>query len=324
MAQGKRPLVIVALLACLGAMAGTAWLWPSAPKERTLTGYVVSHSVYLSAAQAGTVQHMFVTRGQRVAEGDPAFALDPTVLEARADELRGLMEQLRAKLSLETASLRKAEANYAHARTEAELGAIDRQRLVNMHAARKGSVAQSDLDHATSAAIATSQLRDAAGHEQSMAQERMNMARAEYVQAEARLNAVIRQLRDLAPAVPTAGRVDDVLYQPGEWVAGNAPVISLVPDAQMKVRFYVPQADIQQYKPGTRVNIACDGCSPNLQATVDFVASRPEYTPPVIYSLSNREDLVFLVEAAPDDPLALVVGQPMDITPVAAVRDSAP
>ena len=42
-----------------------------------------------------------------------------------------------------------------------------------------------------------------------------------------------------------------------------------------------------------------------------------EYTPPVIYSLETRDKLVFLVEAVPSNPRALVPGQPIDVAPTA-------
>jgi HlyD family secretion protein len=52
-----------------------------------------------------------------------------------------------------------------------------------------------------------------------------------------------------------------------------------------------------------------------MTATVGFVASEPEYTPPVIYSLDARQKLVFMVEALPSNPRALVPGQPIDVAP---------
>jgi HlyD family secretion protein len=55
-----------------------------------------------------------------------------------------------------------------------------------------------------------------------------------------------------------------------------------------------------------------------MTARVDYVASRPEYTPPVIYSLTTRDKLVFLVEAVPSAPRALIPGQPIDVRPLAA------
>ena len=35
-------------------------------------------------------------------------------------------------------------------------------------------------------------------------------------------------------------------------------------------------------------------------ATVTYVSNQPEFTPPVIYSLENRQKLVYLIEARPD------------------------
>ena len=118
------------------------------------------------------------------------------------------------------------------------------------------------------------------------------------------------------PRYPIAARVEDVMYQAGEWAAANAPIISLVPDDQVKVRFYVPQAMVSAYTPGATVAIACDGCASGMTARVNYVASRPEYTPPIIYSLTARDKLVFLVEAAPSAPRALMPGQPIDVTPL--------
>ena len=50
-------------------------------------------------------------------------------------------------------------------------------------------------------------------------------------------------------------------------------------------------------KPGQTVAIACDGCAADLTATITFIAQQEEFTPPVIYSVGNREKLVFKAEA---------------------------
>jgi HlyD family secretion protein len=103
------------------------------------------------------------------------------------------------------------------------------------------------------------------------------------------------------------------MFKQGESVSANAAVVTIVPDGEVKVRFYVPEALVAGYKPGRKVAIGCDGCAAGMTATVEFVASRPEYTPPIIYSLDARQKLVYLVEALPSDANALVPGQPMDV-----------
>jgi HlyD family secretion protein len=109
--------------------------------------------------------------------------------------------------------------------------------------------------------------------------------------------------------------VVDTLYRPGEWVAAGAPVVSLLPPENIKVRFFVPQPLLGAIRVGAEVRVRCDGCAEDLVAVVSFISPEAEYTPPVIYSREMREKLVFLVEASPRDrPTALHPGQPLDVT----------
>ena len=76
----------------------------------------------------------------------------------------------------------------------------------------------------------------------------------------------------------------------------------------------VASASAVAVTPGAAVSISCDGCRDGLTARITWVASTPEFTPPVIYSLEERAKLVFLVEAAPSDPAAIRPGLPVDVT----------
>ena len=78
----------------------------------------------------------------------------------------------------------------------------------------------------------------------------------------------------------------------------------------------MPQAVAGALKPGRSVALQCDGCGADVPATVTYIASEPEYTPPVIYSNETRAKLVFMVEArpAPDGAQRLRPGQPVAVT----------
>jgi HlyD family secretion protein len=78
----------------------------------------------------------------------------------------------------------------------------------------------------------------------------------------------------------------------------------------------VPQTALQTVAYGDIIRIGCDGCAKGLTARVSFIARQSEFTPPVIYSVEERSKLVFLVEALPDKPGALRVGQPVDVSVV--------
>jgi HlyD family secretion protein len=109
--------------------------------------------------------------------------------------------------------------------------------------------------------------------------------------------------------------VYDVIYRVGERVPANAPVVVLLPDDAVKLRFFVPETRLAQLAVGDRVGVSCDGCPAGLSATVSFVSPQAEFTPPVIYSNESRSKLVFMAEAKPDPSSRsrLKPGQPVEV-----------
>jgi HlyD family secretion protein len=82
------------------------------------------------------------------------------------------------------------------------------------------------------------------------------------------------------------------------------------------VRFFVPETALSSLMLGGEVHIGCDGCAPDLTGTISFIASDAEFTPPVIYSVGNRERLVFEAEARAASGLPLRPGLPVEVWPV--------
>ena len=124
---------------------------------------------------------------------------------------------------------------------------------------------------------------------------------------------------------PVSGTVQQIYFREGETVPAQRPVISIMPPGNMKVRFYVPEADLPKLAIGDEVRVTCDNCSADLMAKIYFIATSAEYTPPVIYSLDERNKLVYLVQARPSRPDSLRVGQPVSVflnpkTPMAEKR----
>jgi len=124
---------------------------------------------------------------------------------------------------------------------------------------------------------------------------------------------------------PVAGTVQQIYFREGEMAPAQRPVLSIMPPGNMKVRFYVAEPDLPRIAIGDEVRVTCDNCAPDLTARIYFIATTAEYTPPVIYSLDERNKLVYLVQARPSRPDALRVGQPISVyldakTPVADRR----
>ena len=124
---------------------------------------------------------------------------------------------------------------------------------------------------------------------------------------------------------PVAGTVQQIYFREGETVPAQRPVLTIMPPGNMKVRFYVPETDLPKLAIGEEVQVSCDNCAADLTAKIYFIATTAEYTPPVIYSLDERNKLVYLVQARPSRPDVLRVGQPISVfldpkTPVADKR----
>lgn len=116
---------------------------------------------------------------------------------------------------------------------------------------------------------------------------------------------------------PAAGRVEDVFFRVGETANAAQAVVSLLTPEKLKLRFFVAEPELVSIAVGQKIAVACDGCAPNLTATISFIARAAEFTPPVIYSLTRREKLVFLVEAKPDDlTQPWHPGLPVDVRPL--------
>jgi HlyD family secretion protein len=131
--------------------------------------------------------------------------------------------------------------------------------------------------------------------------------------SQARLNSSKTRLTRRKMASPVTGTVQQVYYRPGEMVPAGRPIVALLPPGNLKVRFYVPEAVLPRLAYGDVIKVNCDGCPPDITARISFIASSAEFTPPVIYSREERSKLVFLVEALPNKPEALRVGQPIDV-----------
>jgi HlyD family secretion protein len=143
--------------------------------------------------------------------------------------------------------------------------------------------------------------------------------------AEARVNTAQTRLARRNAFAPVAGTIQQIYYREGEMVPAQKPVLSILPPGNMKVRFYVSETELPKFSVGDEVRVTCDNCAGDLGANIYYISTTAEYTPPVIYSLDERNKLVYLIQARPSRPASLRVGQPVSVfahasTPMAAKR----
>ena len=289
-----------------------------------LQGYVEGEYVRIAAPFAGTLVRIEARRGDEVAAGTPLFALEAESEDAARREAEERVKRAQAHVDDLRKGRRATEidavrAQLAQAQVAANLSEREHARQVDLVA--KGFVSQQRADEARAARDRdrgkVAELN--AGVETMRAGARpdeIRVAEAEAAAARESLKQADWRLRQKTVAATVDGKVTDTLFVRGEWVPAGAPVVAVLPPANVKVRFFIPEPRLGGIKVGQKVSLACDGCPAAVPATISYIAPQAEFTPPVIYSRDNRAKLVFLVEAKPaaaDGP-KLHPGQPVDVT----------
>ena len=308
------------LIASLGLaaliLAGVIVIAPRLQPAPMLSGYIEGEPLYLASPIAGALTEVDVARGERVAAGAPLFVVDTRTLAAQQQQAGGQVAEARATIAAAGDTQGQQQAQVAAARATAAEADREFARMQRLLRLGDGAVSQLDADKARAAAQTAHAQLEAAQRQAGAAAAQVASAAGRLGQAEgARADAAAR-LGQAAPRAPAPARVEDVFVQTGEWAAANQPVVSLLPDERVRLRFFVPEREVARYRIGRQVRFSCDGCASGLVATINYVAPRPEFTPPVIYSLQSRDRLVFLVEALPARPRNLTPGQPIDVVPL--------
>jgi HlyD family secretion protein len=303
------------------AIAAAFILWRSwgsgSDDPAVLTGYLEGETLFMATPISGTVKSIAVTRGQRIDSGAPLFAMDTSVLAAERSRAEAQLRQAEAQVAVAQAKAQQAKANALAAAAQAEKAQADLNRYLGVQHVDRAAVAREQVDTARTTAANARAQHDAAENEAKAENLQVSASEGQVAQFQAALADVQARFDQLSPRAPSPARVQDVFYQPGEWATANQPVVSLLPDNRLKVRFFVSEAQVARLRLGETVNFACDGCAKGLTARINYISPQPEFTPPVIYSGKSRDRLVFLIEALPTDARKLTPGLPVEVSTTA-------
>jgi HlyD family secretion protein len=302
-------------------------VWVSAceqPRNDHWLGYVEGELALIAPPQAGWITSLNVARGAHVNPGDALFTLDATRELAGRENAKAQIAASKELASQATAQVAQAQAQQAQ--VDADIARNQKELARQQELVRIGGSPRRDLEAAQAAYDSARAQKNQAAALQTQAAAARRQAEAQARQGEANLTTAEFNLSERTVHALVAGEVQDIYFRQGEYATAGAPVVALLPPANVFVRFFVPEPQVAKLGLGTQVHIACDGCAPNIVGTIAFIASQAEFTPPVIYSVGNRERLVFKVEARVADGLQIRPGVPVEVWPVEppAAQASAP
>ncbi len=285
-------------------------------------GYLDGRFLGVASPQEGQLQDLQVRRGDWVEAGAPLFSLDPQPEQDLLREQQQRMDSAKAKLDDLSKGLRDTELAALAAQVKADQAALAQTEAEwqrNQQLKEGNYISQNELDRLShlaeqQAAQADRDRNELATGKLGGREDQIKQAEHDWIAAQAELDHTRWELDQKTQKAPQAGWVQDTLYRVGERVAPTQPVVVLLPAAELRARFYVPQAEINSLKLGQDVTVKLDGREP-LKARVSFISTQVEFTPPVIYSESQNYKYVFLVEADFDPAVAreLHPGQPAEV-----------
>jgi HlyD family secretion protein len=293
---------------------------PAAPLA---VGYVEGEYVLLAPIDVAPVTEIGVRRGDRVEPGKMIALLDKGDAEIAVSQATAALAQAEAqladlKIGRRPEEIAVLEAAVRSAKAEAQENQRILARIEDLY--QKGIATKAQLDEATTqvevgnAAIGQAEANLAVAHLPARPEE-IKAAENQVKQSRAALDQANWKLSKRDIMAPSAGRIDDVIRNPGDLAGPSAPVVSMLPDGAVKLKVYVPESQFSSVAVGAVLEVHCDGCQAGLTAKVSYVSPDPEFTPPVIYSLETRQKLVYLVEARPEgDATPLQPGQIVDVS----------
>lgn len=241
--------VIASVLLGSAAAAGYAALGPGrSTPEPTPPGVA-------AAPSSAPVRTTAVTRETLTLLGEYAGELDADVAEVAA-RTSGLLESVsvrigdRVKAGQLLAIVDASEAKKQLAEIEAGLGAA--------RASRSRAASQLDVARRTLARteplladrLVSPQEVDVLSSEVEARGAELEAADAEIAQGKARAEVLREQVRQARIVAPFAGKVAERRLDPGTVVSAGTPIVRIVADGPMRVRFRVPEHDLSRVSEG--------------------------------------------------------------------------
>ncbi|MBB3965863.1 HlyD family secretion protein [Rhizobium metallidurans] len=312
-------------------LLGGGWLWVSGLAATLLLGWYLAQqlaepplptgivfangridavAIDISANIGGRIGAIAVEEGQSVSAGQVLVNMDTQQLEAQLREFRAQLQRGRIARSVAESGVVQAKAEFTATRAvvaqrQTELNASQRRFDRSEQLARTNAISQQVLDDDRARMEGASAALDAARAQVAAAEAGMATARARIVDADAVIeaaDATIQRIQvdinDSTLRAPRSGRIQYLVAQPGEVVAGGGRVLNLIDLADVYMTFFLPTAQAGRLRLGAEARIVLD-TAPGVvvPATVSFISDLAQFTPRTVETADERQGLMFRVRA---------------------------
>ena len=304
------PAVVIAIA------AAAWWAWSNHNREDLSEGFVRGNGrleateVDVAARLPGRVVDVLVREGDFVAAGQPVARMQLDSLEAQRAEAQAGRDQAQHAATAAEAQVLLRESDVAAAQAqvaqrEAELDAAKRRLARSQTLSTEGAASVQELDDDRARVRGAEAALNATHAQVKAAQAAVVAAKAQVVGARSTVQAatatidrIEADIRDSELKSPRDGRVQFLVAQPGEVIAGGGRVLNMIDVSDVYMTFFVPETVAGRVALGSEVRIVLDA-APGvvIPASVSFVAAQAQFTPKTVETVSERQKLMFRVRA---------------------------
>ncbi|MBI5721022.1 MAG: HlyD family efflux transporter periplasmic adaptor subunit [Burkholderiales bacterium] len=301
----------VAVVAVILAVAWGRWGDDELPPSIAAgNGRLEAESIDIATKSGGRLLAVNVREGDTVAAGDEVGRMDTQTLQAQLRSAQAQSRQAQAAVATLASvvrqreqAVRTVEALATQRAAEAALAERELRRVSELVA--QNFISPQQLDAAESRVRASRAALEAVRSQRLEAEAAVAATRSQLAEANAAIEsaraAVERVQVEIADAVlraPRAGRVQTVLAHAGEVLAPGGRVATLVDLTDVTMSFFLPERAAGRVAIGSEARLVLDA-APGvvIPARVDFVASVAQFTPKTVETESERQKMVFKVQA---------------------------
>ena len=291
----KKAIVAVVVLAAAGVAAWLLLGRRSRPEPLAFSGTIEVRDAQVGSLVGGRVARVLVDEGARVAAGQTLVTLESDLLDRQIAQEQGNVASQKANLEKTERGPRSEEI----LRAEVDWKNAERNRARSEALLKSGlaSPQQYEADAAQAKMLEQSYRELARGNRP----EDIAQARAQLAAEQGHLAYLLEQKDELTVRAPADGVVQSMDLRPGDLVAPNQGIVTILEPREVWVRVFVPEPKLGLVRVGDPARISVDTFPGRVfPGRVVEIREQAEYTPRNVQTLDQRSDQVFGVKVAID------------------------
>lgn len=290
--------------------------------DNRMVGTLERDRIELTVESNEPISQVLVVDGQDVEAGQLLFQQDPVRQAALLDRARAERDQAAARLAEFIRGPRQEDI--AQARSEVRAAeALARNAKANLD--REQALFDRDLGDAQSRDLRQSNYDDARARLDASKQglerllngtttEELDQAEASVRALDASVQLAELDLERLSIRAPLDGRVDRVMFEPGERPTPGTTIAVMLDPQKTFARIYVPEPLRAQVTPGKTLQVNVDGVTHSLEGPVRWVSADASFTPYFALTEHDRSRLAYLAEIDLPGAADLPSGLPLEVS----------